>query len=93
MPTVLRKDGYRFFFYSQEGNEPPHIHVQYGKGVAKYWLENISLANNKGLPSMNTTIKIKPNKIGSKPDGLVHPFSNLKLTNYFELKSFLSVLI
>ncbi|MCK4624971.1 MAG: DUF4160 domain-containing protein [Phycisphaerae bacterium] len=28
MPTVLRKSGYRFFFFSLEGFEPPHIHVE-----------------------------------------------------------------
>ncbi len=28
MPTVFRSGPYRFFFYSNEGSEPPHIHVQ-----------------------------------------------------------------
>jgi hypothetical protein len=32
MPTVLRIDGYRFFFFSNEGNEPVHIHVESGDG-------------------------------------------------------------
>ncbi|MBC7467314.1 MAG: DUF4160 domain-containing protein [Bdellovibrio sp.] len=27
MPTILRKNGFRFFFYSNEGEEPAHIHV------------------------------------------------------------------
>ena len=27
MPTVLRIAGYRFYFYSHEPNEPPHVHV------------------------------------------------------------------
>ena len=31
MPTVLRIDGHRFFFYSLEGQEPPHIHVEHRK--------------------------------------------------------------
>ena len=30
MPTVLRIDGFRFFFYSLENNEPPHIHMRGG---------------------------------------------------------------
>lgn len=34
-PTVLRKDGFKFFFYSREMNEPPHIHVAKGDGAAK----------------------------------------------------------
>ncbi|WP_422447088.1 DUF4160 domain-containing protein [Thermoanaerobacterium sp. DL9XJH110] len=27
MPTVLKEGKYRFFFFSNEGTEPPHIHV------------------------------------------------------------------
>lgn len=36
MPTILRKLGFRFFFYSNEGNEPPHVHVEKDKGNGKY---------------------------------------------------------
>ncbi|CAN5423976.1 hypothetical protein BH10PSE12_BH10PSE12_29090 [soil metagenome] len=25
MPTIFRLDGYRFYFYSHEPNEPPHV--------------------------------------------------------------------
>ena len=39
MPTVFQKDGFRFYFYSEEGNEPMHIHVAHGEGRAKYWLK------------------------------------------------------
>lgn len=28
MPTVLRINGYRFFFYSNENNEPAHAREQ-----------------------------------------------------------------
>jgi len=52
MPTALRVDGYRFFFYSDEGNprEPPHIHVRQGRNEAKFWLQpNVCLAYNEGL--------------------------------------------
>jgi len=49
MPTVLRKNGFRFFFFSNEDNEPPHIHVQYQSGTAKFWLKPIRLASNDGL--------------------------------------------
>ncbi len=44
MPTVLNKQGYRFFFFSNEGSEPPHIHVEGGGGYAKYWLIPVRLA-------------------------------------------------
>ena len=49
MPTVLRSGRYRFFFYSNEGQEPPHIHVKAGEDEAKFWLDPISLANNYGF--------------------------------------------
>jgi len=38
MPTVLRWGPYRAFFYSNEGGEPPHIHVRSGGFEAKFWL-------------------------------------------------------
>ncbi|HEY8498659.1 MAG TPA: DUF4160 domain-containing protein [Limnochordales bacterium] len=49
MPTVLRQAGYRFFFFSNEGNEPPHIHVEYGEAYAKFWLKPVRLARSRGL--------------------------------------------
>ena len=36
MPTVLRLSGCRFFFYSLEGSESPHIHIEHGD-----WLPNL----------------------------------------------------
>jgi hypothetical protein len=49
MPTVLRVGRYRFFFYSNEGAEPPHVHVQAGGDEAKFWLDPIALAVNYGF--------------------------------------------
>ncbi len=43
MPEVLRIRGYRFFFFSREGNEPRHIHVEQAGRYAKFWLEPIAL--------------------------------------------------
>jgi len=34
MPTILRIDGYRFFFFSDE-HLPTHIHIEKGDGYAK----------------------------------------------------------
>ena len=48
MPTVLRTEGFRFYFYSHEPNEPPHIHVDKEDSSAKYWLSSVSLARNIG---------------------------------------------
>ena len=49
MPTLLRIGGLRFFFYSNESNEPPHIHIEQADNVAKYWLEPVELANSYGF--------------------------------------------
>lgn len=51
MPTVLRIKSYRFHFYSDEMNEPTHIHVETSGGECKFWLEPIRLARNKGVPT------------------------------------------
>lgn len=50
MPTILRVGAYRFHFYSDEGEEPPHVHVELGDGECKFWLDPIRLARNKGVP-------------------------------------------
>jgi len=40
MPTIFRHGGYRFFFFSNEGDprEPPHVHVRRGEREAKFWV-------------------------------------------------------
>jgi hypothetical protein len=49
VPTILRRGGYRVFFFSDEGWEPPHVHVEHGGGVAKYWLKPLSMAYYKNM--------------------------------------------
>jgi hypothetical protein len=49
MPTIYRKNGFRFFFYSHEGSEPPHIHVIGRGGEMKIWLQPVKIANHFGL--------------------------------------------
>lgn len=55
MPVVFRYDGYRFFFFSNEGNplEPCHIHVRKAEALAKFWVSanGITLAESYGLSS------------------------------------------
>ena len=51
MPTILRTGPYRFYFYSHEPNEPPHVHVDRDESSAKYWLEPVQLARNLGFSS------------------------------------------
>ncbi len=49
MPTILRIGTFRFHFYSDEGNEPPHVHVETPDGECKFWLDPIKLARNRGV--------------------------------------------
>jgi len=39
MPTILLIAGWRFFFYSNENNEPIHIHVRRAEAEAKFWID------------------------------------------------------
>ena len=52
MPTIFRRDGFRAFFYSNEGDprEPPHVHVIAGVAEAKFWLRpDVTLATSNGF--------------------------------------------
>jgi hypothetical protein len=49
MPTVLRINAYRFYFYSHEPNEPAHVHIDRDDSTAKFWLEPVALAKNIGF--------------------------------------------
>lgn len=51
MPTSLRTGPYRFFFYSGDHSEPIHIHVERDNDEAKFWLDPVRLAYNKGFLS------------------------------------------
>ena len=46
MPTIFIIHGFRFFFFSNEGTEPIHIHVEKTDKLCKFWLKPISLARN-----------------------------------------------
>ena len=40
MPSILSIRGWRFFFYANERNEPPHVHARKGDADCKYWLRS-----------------------------------------------------
>lgn len=46
MPTILRYQGYRFFFYAND-HTPRHIHVEKSDGTAKFNLDPIELVKSK----------------------------------------------
>lgn len=49
MPTILRHGRWRAFFYSNEGSEPAHVHVESGGGTAKLWLSPVALVGSSRL--------------------------------------------
>ena len=49
MPTVLRIGPFRFFFYSGDGSEPVHIHVERDDEIAQFWLTPVRLASSGGF--------------------------------------------
>lgn len=51
VPTVLRVGSWRFHFYSDEGQEPPHIHVDTGDGECKFWLMPVRLSRAQNVAS------------------------------------------
>jgi hypothetical protein len=48
-PTVMRSGPYRLFFFSNEGTELPHVHVQRERMLAKFWLNPVGLARSTGF--------------------------------------------
>jgi hypothetical protein len=56
VPTVLRWGSYRAFFYSNEGDEPAHIHVRAGNNEAKFWLHDLNVASMPGFRRMKSAI-------------------------------------
>ena len=53
MPTILEILGWRLFFYSNEANEPVHIHARKAEMECKFWIDvrnyNITEAYTRGL--------------------------------------------
>lgn len=49
MPTILRIGAFRFYFYSHEPNEPPHVHIDRGPASLKVWLDPVEVARNRGF--------------------------------------------
>jgi len=55
LPLVFRWSGYRFHFYSDEGDprEPVHIHVAKAGADAKFWLyPQVTVAYNHGYDAI-----------------------------------------
>lgn len=51
MPTLLRSGPYRFFIYSIDCSEPPHVHVEREDYLAKFWLTPVRIQSSGGFRS------------------------------------------
>jgi hypothetical protein len=49
VPAVLRIGPYKFSFFSNENNEPRHVHATRDSKLAKFWLDPVALAMNRGF--------------------------------------------
>lgn len=49
VPTVLRIDGFRYFFYSGDREEPVHVHVEKTDASAKVWIRSVRLDRSHGF--------------------------------------------
>ena len=48
MPTLAVIDGFRFFFWSLDLGEPPHVHIEGYGGKAKFGLLPVELQSSRG---------------------------------------------
>jgi hypothetical protein len=57
-PTIHDEDGFRFWFWSGDRTEPPHVHVGKAGARAKWWLDPIQEHENRGFnPSQQRRIR------------------------------------
>lgn len=81
MPVVFESNGFKFFFFSNEGNplEPIHVHVRKERNLAKYWLEpEAHLANSFGFSAveLNKIRKIVDNRMSEIEDAWNEHFNS-----------------
>ena len=49
MPTALDREGFKYFFYSNE-HMPEHVHVKNGSGKARFDIsDGVQLVESKGI--------------------------------------------
>ncbi|HLP46986.1 MAG TPA: DUF4160 domain-containing protein [Candidatus Kapabacteria bacterium] len=64
MPTILLIMGWRLFFYTNEGNEPIHIHCRKAEMECKYWLDSTNFEIREAFSNnMNNKDKRQVKKI------------------------------
>jgi hypothetical protein len=59
MPIIFEKDGYKFFFYSNE-HDPVHVHVRHGGGEAVFEVETaVELRESQGMKMLELRKALK----------------------------------
>ncbi len=63
MSTILKINGCRFFFFSNEKGEPPHVHIEKSGKSAKVWLTPVMLQKSRGFKphEINELLKLTQN--------------------------------
>jgi len=74
MPTILRDGPYRFFFYSGDGEEPFHVHIERDDKIAKVWLDPIRLCSSGGFSRSEISMILKI--IGSKREIMMEAWND-----------------
>lgn len=62
MPVIFRHQGFKFFFYSNEGDplKPAHVHVRAAGKEAKFWLSPaVSVAHNDGFDARTIRVLLE----------------------------------
>lgn len=67
MPTILKIDGFRFFFFSDE-HTPEHIHIEKGDSYARIELSELKVTdsynlNSKELKKLLKLVKVNRDKL------------------------------
>ena len=55
MPTIHWEYGYRFYFNSNENDEPAHVHIKGKEGRMKVWLTKLAIAKVRNIPDHKQT--------------------------------------
>ena len=49
MPTIMWEGPYRLFFYSGDGSEPPHVHLERDYRICKFRLDPVRMQMSGGF--------------------------------------------
>ena len=58
MPTVLKIDGFRFFFFSDE-HTPEHIHIEKGDSYIRIEIESLKVTDSYNINGKDTKKLVK----------------------------------